>query len=69
MTEQHNVIKRNAISIKGIMTIDTSANKKGDMIHATKTDYGWRLLNMETGKHYQCFPDILRRFVIIIEQI
>jgi hypothetical protein len=69
MIEQHNVIKRNTISIKGIITINTSATKKGDMIHATKTDYGWRMLNMETGKHYQCCSDMLRRFVNITEQI
>jgi hypothetical protein len=62
-----NRIGRNITSIKGIMTIDTSAGKTGDSIHATREDGRWTL--MQRGIKYQCFPDMLRRFVVITEAI
>jgi hydrogenase maturation factor len=71
MTEQHNIIKRKAISITGTMAIDTSGPKQGDTIHATKEKgrEGWTVLNVRTGKFYWFNSDLLRRFVIISEQI
>lgn len=68
-TEQCNVIKRNVITIIGISTIDTNATKQGDEIKAFKKIGGWTLLNVRTGKYFQCNNDILRRFTIITEQI
>jgi hypothetical protein len=64
-----NVIKRNAISIKGISTIKTNATEIGDTIHATKTDGRWTMLNYNTGKYYHCFSDFLRQHITITEQI
>jgi len=64
-----NVIKRNTISITGTADIRTNATEQGDEIHATKTNDGWTVLNYRTGEYYQCFPDFLRRFVTITEQI
>jgi hypothetical protein len=66
---QHNTIKRNAIAVFGISTIDTNATIKGDEIKAYKKIGGWTMLNVRTGKYFQCNSDILRRFTIITEQI
>lgn len=60
-----NRIGRNITSIKGVATIDTNAGKAGDPIHATREDGHWTL--MQRGIKYQCFPDMLRRFVVITE--
>jgi len=67
MTEQRNVIHRGITLIRGTMTINTSASNAGDEVYAAKTENGWSLLDCKTGKYYYCFPDILRRFIIIAE--
>lgn len=64
-----NVIKRNAISIKGNSIIKTSGGEIGDEIHATRKIGGWIMLNCRTGKYYQCWEDYLRNFIIITEMI
>lgn len=68
-TLQKNIIKRNTIAVFGTSTIDTNATQKGDEIRAYKKDGGWTMLNVKTGKYFECSSDFLRRFVIISEQV
>lgn len=64
-----NVIKRNAISITGTADLKTNTTEQGDKILATKTEYGWTLLNCRTGENYQCPLYLLREHTTITEQI
>lgn len=66
---QKNVIKRNTIAVFGNIIIDTNMDCKGDEIRAYKKDQGWTVLNIRTGKYAYCSSDLLRRFVVISEQV
>ena len=62
-------IKRNAISVKGICKIKTSSTDIGGMIHATKNNNGWTLLDYTTGKYYHCSTRFIRECINITETI
>ena len=55
-----NRIPRKFNRIKGIMLIDTNMDKKGDILHIYKNDYGYLSLNTRTQKHAYYFPSMLR---------
>jgi hypothetical protein len=65
--EQHNVIKRSWTLIRGTMSINMSSGNAGDEIYAMKDEEGWHLLDCKTMKMWYCFPDMLRRFICILE--
>jgi len=55
-----NRIPRKANFIVGKMLMDTNLDKKGDILHVSKNDYGWSALNIRTQKYGHMFIDMLR---------
>lgn len=64
-----NVIPRNFKRIVAEMLIDTSCDKKGDIVHLFKDECGYRELNTRTGLYARPFVSMLRNgeYVKIIE--
>lgn len=55
-----NVIPRNFNKIVAEMLIDTSCDKKGDVVHVFKNQYGYIELNTRTGLYARPFASMLR---------
>ena len=55
-----NVIPRNFTKIVAEMLIDTSCDKKGDIVHVFKDEYGYIELNICTGSCARPFVSMLR---------
>ena len=66
-----NVIPRNFTKIVAEMLIDTSCDKKGDIVHVFKDEYGYIELNIRTGSCARPFASTLRNenYVKIIKII
>lgn len=64
-----NIIPRNFNYIVAEMLIDTSCDKKGDIVHLFKDEYGYRELNTRTGLYARPFVSMLKNgdYVKIIE--
>lgn len=64
-----NVIPRNFKKIVAEMLIDTSCDKKGDIVHVFKDEYGYIELNIRTGSCARPFAAMVRNgeYVKIIE--
>ena len=55
-----NVIPRNFKKIVAEMLIDTSCDKKGDIVHVFKDEHGYIELNIRTGSCARPFASVLK---------